>query len=441
MANLRYAPEFKVQIDHAPIPAVLRASISSVTFQSGFDAVDRVELTLVNENLRWLDHPLLDMDKKLTLSLGYAPDPLTQVFVGEIVSQDASFPASGTPTLAVAAQDHRHRMQSARKARWFAIPIKSYGNIPMTDINVVDLISSENGLLPLMDPIGAALSVILGGVQAAATDVKDAEKVEKIIRKQITESDFEFLKKISLENGWDVLIDHSGDHGGYKLRFMSPLEHLTPDITLKYGQSLIDFTPRLSTVGQIAGVTATIWMSSVKKEFSITVSWNWDRQQLELGIDAGAGFGPPAKKKGAKDSDTPAGNKDQSGCSSSQIGETNAQSNQSKETSPVQTSWTLVDEPLTLANASRVILSKLIPMLNKRLTGSGSTVGDPQILPGKVLRLEGLGEKFGGLYRVTSATHTIDSGGYRTRFEVRKEIWFGSIPLPQQGAIPIQPPF
>ncbi len=53
------------------------------------------------------------------------------------------------------------------------------------------------------------------------------------------------------------------------------------------------------------------------------------------------------------------------------------------------------------------------------------------------MQLEGVGEQFGGLYRVTSATHTIDGGGYRTSFEVRKEIWFGSIPLLEQGAVPV----
>jgi uncharacterized protein len=38
---------------------------------------------------------------------------------------------------------------------------------------------------------------------------------------------------------------------------------------------------------------------------------------------------------------------------------------------------------------------------------------------------------------VTSATHSIDSGGYRTGFEVRKEIWFSAIPLVEQGAVPV----
>ncbi len=39
-----------------------------------------------------------------------------------------------------------------------------------------------------------------------------------------------------------------------------------------------------------------------------------------------------------------------------------------------------------------------------------------------MIELDNLGPDFSGVYRVRSATHTIDSGGYRTAFEVRKEI-------------------
>jgi hypothetical protein len=43
-----------------------------------------------------------------------------------------------------------------------------------------------------------------------------------------------------------------------------------------------------------------------------------------------------------------------------------------------------------------------------------------------VIRIDGLGASdFNGNYRVTSASHTVDSGGYRTSFEVRKG--FGGI--------------
>ena len=48
-----------------------------------------------------------------------------------------------------------------------------------------------------------------------------------------------------------------------------------------------------------------------------------------------------------------------------------------------------------------------------------------------MINLEGLGDQFSGNYRVTTATHTIDSAGFKTAFDVRKEIWFGSVPIPK----------
>ena len=406
MANLRYAPEFRVAIKDSPVPAALRASISSVHLQTGLEGADRVELTLGNEGLRWLDDPLLVLDNKLTLWMGYAPDPLDQVFVGQIVAHEASFPSSGMPTLTVVAQDLRQQLQNGNKARWFAIPFPTLGNLPIPDVAVASMVTLENHLLPALDPIGATLSVLLGGAQTFLA-LGDPKTMQMIIRKQAGESDFDFLGRIARENGWEMLIDHSASGGGHLLRFMSPESHVAPDVTLKYGRSLIDFTPRISTVGQIDAVTVTIWQPDLKMDFTVSVSWDWDRQSLDLSIVPG--FGLPGSV---------------------------AQAPVAPPATPKQTT-TLVEEPLSRADAPRVILGKLIPQLNRRLTASGSTIGDTKIQAGTVVRVEGAGQTLGGLFRVTSASHVLDSGGYRTSFEGRKEIWLGSIPLPQQGAVPI----
>ena len=92
-------------------------------------------------------------------------------------------------------------------------------------------------------------------------------------------------------------------------------------------------------------------------------------------------------------------------------------------------------EAISPVTAPKEILSELLPRLNNRLTASGSTIGEPRIKASKVINFDGLGQQFGGLYRITQATHTIDSGGYRTQFEARKEVWFGSIPLPKAGRV------
>jgi hypothetical protein len=402
-AEARYAPEFQVRINGRAVPSALRASIMSVTCQSGIEGADRVELSLVNENLRWLDHPLIAVERELSLSIGYAPDPLEQIFVGNIVGQSATFPSSGAPTLTVVAHDRRHRLQQGTSSRWFAIPTQCYGNFPMSDLSVTSLVSLEHLLIPIFDPVGAAISAVLEGVEVAA-NLGDPDARQKIIRKQVGETNYDFLHRIAKENGWDMLIDHSGPLGGTTLRFSSPLSHLTPDVTWKYGRSLLDFSPRLSMVGQIVSISARIWKPEIKMEFNVKVSWDWDRNSLSVSISPGIGL-----------STAPAG----------------SQSSNEPEV-------LLLEEPVNQFTGPRVIVRKLTDRLNRRLTASGSLVGDARIKPTMVARIEGVGERFGGLYRLTSVTHTVDSGGFRTSFEARKEIWFGSIPLIEQGAVRVQ---
>jgi uncharacterized protein len=395
VSNPRFAPELALRLNGSPVPAELRASVTGVRLQSSLGAADRVDLSLANERLRWLDHELLKLDTELVLALGYAPDPLEQLFVGPIVGQAATFPGGGIPTLTVSAQDRRSRLQRGTKSRWFAIPIPKVANIPLPDIAIAPLVAAENGLVPVLDPVGAALSVILGGAQLIAS-LDSTGAVQQAIRKQEAETDFDFLARVCLENGWEMVVDHAGQLGGRTLRFFSPLGHLTPDVSLAWGRSLLEFTPRVSTVGQIASVTAYVWVARIKTSFQVTVGWDWDRMALTIDV-----VPTVAPMKGG----------------SSQV---------------------IVKKPLTAASAPRELVSKLVPKLNNRLTGSGSTVGDPRIRPGAVLKLEGLGVQFSGLYRVTSATHSLDTSGYRTSFEVRKEIWFGSIPASDQGAVPIR---
>lgn len=405
-AAMRYAPEFQVRLNDQAVPAALRASITSVSYQTGLDGADRVELAVANENLRWLDHPLLKLDNALALSMGYAPDPLRQQFVGEIVALSPTFPAGGSPMMTVSAQDLRHRMQRGSKARWFAIPAECLGNFPIPDTAVAAMVSAENLLQPIMDPIGAALSVIIGGAEAAATFAfgsPDAQ--QKLIRRQGGESDYDFLRRLCAENGWEMVMDHQGPLGGRRLHFLSLIDSSPASpVTLRYGRSLIDFTPRISMVGQVAKVAVSFWVSALDLEFTVAAGWDWDRSALTLDIIPG--YGAPELAVG-KDANK----------------------------NPVM----VLNEPLSSKTAPRVLVSKLLAKLNNRLTGSGRCVGDPNIQAGTVMRLEGVGKQFGGLYRVTSATHSIDGGGYQTSFEVRKEVWFGSIPLQEQGAVTIEP--
>jgi hypothetical protein len=311
----------------------------------------------------------------------------------------AAFPNGAGPTVTVTAQDARYRLAQGNKVRWFGVPIPSVGVFPLPDVATAPIVALENLLLPIIDPVGAALSVLLGAAEAASS-IADPGGAQKFIRKQANESDYDFLTKIAKENGWEMVIDHSGPLGGHLLHFFSPLDKLQADVDLTYGASLMEFTPRITNVGQIFSVSGYVWVPAIKMVFNIVLGFDWDRMALTLAIyPAGIAFGPS----------TPSAD--------------------------------LIDDPLTLATAPRKLVSELIPKLNKRLTATGGTIGDPAIRAGRVLRITGVGVQFGGLWRVTEATHTIDSSGYRTHFELRKEIWFGSIPAPAQGAIPVRVSF
>ena len=59
------------------------------------------------------------------------------------------------------------------------------------------------------------------------------------------------------------------------------------DLSLKYGQSLIDFTPKLTTVGDVFGIAARVWVNSIKTGFVIMISWDYDRAAFNLAIYPG----------------------------------------------------------------------------------------------------------------------------------------------------------
>jgi len=384
----QFGPTFTPLINGNPLPPALRGAVSSITWTAGMQGSDSVDVVVANPNLQWLDNPLLAVDNGFQLSIGYAPDPLEKVFVGEITGVEPSFPNGGMPTIRVTAHDFLQRLTHGKVDRAFAINLPTIGTLPLPDPAVAGIVSATNLLIPDLDPVGAALSTLMSLVSYIVAP----QEAQHSVRKESGQTDFDFLTAIAKDNGWEVYIDHTLEPKGYVLRFQFLIQDYSPSVTLQWGQSLMDFTPRLTTVGDIWGVTARVWIASLQVEFVIMVNWDYDRASFNLMIYPGLGD------------------------LTSVLG--------SKAASAVSI------KPTGFPTALREILTELLPRLNNRLTGTGSTIGNPQIKPGKVINLAGLGSQFSGLYRITSATHTFDSSGYRTTFQVRKEVWFGGIPVP-----------
>jgi phage protein D len=387
-----YAPDWSLRINGEELPAAVRGTVTSIRYEDGQNAADRVEVGLANPDLRWLQKHIkglgfqpfptgirigpikaadaapegtFDIANTLRLSLGYAPDPLEQVFLGEVTGVQVSFPNGGMPTLTMVAHDYLQRLAQGTAARGFG---------PLQDALVVGILSAENLLIPQLDPAIVAVSAAMTAINVIFKGTGGT--------RQTGQSDLDLLQKIARDYDADFWVD---GNTLYLSRFVKEYE---PRLTLTWGESLLDFSPKMSTVGQVAAVSMKFTLREIPLDFLVTVFWDFDRESLGISIV------PGAAAKGAKAVSGPA--------------------------------FTIIDEPISspadIVNSSLKIYRELRNKLNNRLTGSGSAIGDPRIRAGAVVRLEGLGPDFSGNYRVASATHSLDTGGYKTSFEVKKEI-------------------
>jgi uncharacterized protein len=395
--NPQYVPDFQVKIANVDIPWELRASIMSVRLTAGLEGSDQVQLSIFNEHLKWLDDPRFAIDVPIRLSIGYQPNSIVLMFVGAIKAVQATFPSSGTPTLDVTAQDLITDMQDAKNSRWFSSDVPKTTNKPVPRAVMANQVASKYGLVAQFDPTGADLAKLVGSVTSVLSEalgVGDPGDPQRGVDRQINTVDYDLLKRVARESGYDLMIDHTSQNAGKVLIFFAPWDHLAPDVALTYGENLMDFTPRLTQIGQIGSVIANVWQPGSKKTVAVTLGWDWQRMGLALSVQQGQATAAP----GSSD--------------------------------------LVIDEPLTVGTAPRRLISELIPKLNNRITGSASAVGDPALRPGAVVKIEGVGVQFGGYYRITKSTHTIDSGGYRTEFDLRKEIWF-TLSATAQGAVKV----
>jgi phage protein D len=388
--SLQYAPDYRLELNGEDVPAALRAAITSINYEDGQNAADRVEVSIANANVRWLqDHikglgfrpptglsigpikgpsltngGMFDMDNKLTLSMGYADGRVEEMFKGEITGVEADFPTGGMPTMTIVAHDYLHRLTEGSYGRGFG---------PLPDAVIAAILSAENLLLPAIDPTIIAASTAIAVVNIIFNGSG---------RKQKGQTDFQLLKEIAETYDADFWVE--GDVL-YLSRF---IKEYSPSVSLKWGESLLSFSPRVSTIGKVAGVGAKFTLREIPLSFLVAIAWDFDRESLMIHVVPGAAA---ASLK-------------------SLIG-------------PILTTINRpIGSPADITNSALFLARQLRQTINNRLTGTASAVGDPRIRAGAVVEITGVGEDFSGNYRVTSATHTINDQGYRTRFQFQKEI-------------------
>jgi Bacteriophage probable baseplate hub protein len=358
-----YVPELEVNVGGRPLERAAIHDVTTVTYHDSLDEIDGFEITINNwdaeqRTFKYADSRLFDPGRKLELWLGYhGRDRLKLMVTGQITSLKPTFPASGQPTLVVSGLNLLHSLRREQVSA-------AYENKTDSEIarQIVTRLGDQGVALTLQTP-------------AAATENRYPYLF------QDNRYDIVFLLERARRIGYDLFVVEPVGAGDPALFFgPSPrVRRVTYDLT--YGRSLIDFNPTFSTALQVGKVTVRGWNAVTKEAISETV----DRSQLATTHVARG------------EDDDPAG----------------AFRNREE---------VITDRPVATKEEARTLARETLERIAKEtVTASGSVVGLPDLRAGTVVRIAGVGARFGGRYFVTATSHTISDSGYTTQFDCRRE--------------------
>lgn len=193
---------------------------------------------------------------------------------------------------------------------------------------------------------------------------------------QHNQTDLEFLQDRARRIGFEVVVE------GKTLLFRKRQNAAAEVLTLTRETDLLAFHPRLTTLGQTGEMTVRGW--NVKDKATVVGKAATGDETSTMG---GSASGPAAAKKA--------------------FGASNASS---------------VSRPVSSqAEADQIARGRFNDMALAYISGEGVCIGRTDLRAGKVVKIEGLGRRFSGLYYVAAATHTYTPGaGYRTAITVRR---------------------
>jgi phage protein D len=190
---------------------------------------------------------------------------------------------------------------------------------------------------------------------------------------QHNQTDLEFLHERARRLGYEVVVEDK------TLYFRRPPANRPAAVTLALDQDLVEFCPRLTTMTQVGHMGVRGW--DPKNKTAIVGTAN-DAEGM-----GGNHTGPQVTR--------------------SAFGPTSSIG---------------VQHPVfTQAEADQMAQGQFHDMALSYISGDGACCGRPDVRAGMVIRIEGAGRRFSGLYYVTSTTHTLTAEqGYRTAFTVRR---------------------
>lgn len=374
-----YAPHFEIKLRGQNLNRAVVRDVLDVSYRESLDKLDSFEITLNDwdpVNLRpKYSSPYDQNGNLLTLEDG---SPVPNFEPGAQVELRLGYYGPEEPRLMMTGQvvslspSFPSSGTPTLKVRALSL---LYTLQTAADVRLFERKTDSDIAAEIAEELGIAISIPPG-------QASEETPHEHLLMKN--EPPILFLMGRARRLGYDMYVTIPEDDDEPELFFgRTPTSQTTYELT--WGRSLIQFSPTLKVRGQVGKVVVRGWNPTASgNERVITGEATWS----DLGPDM-----PDQQLLSNIDS------------------------------SLAETYETDIDHPISSQEEAnqeaRGILENLIKSL---VTGSGSTVGLPDLRAGKTVQINGMGLRYDGRYVITETTHKFGSSGYTTDFSARMEV-------------------
>jgi uncharacterized protein involved in type VI secretion and phage assembly len=190
---------------------------------------------------------------------------------------------------------------------------------------------------------------------------------------QENQTNMEFLRERAARNGFELFITED------KINFCKP--KVQESLALEWLDDISKFSTRVTSAEQVSSVEVRAWDYTQKKLISQTA--NKEKQVTETGNQLG---------------------------SSTSTAFSNLKSPK----------MIVVDKPVASQKQAKAMAQALCDELGGEFVyADAKAAGNPEIRPGRVVKLQGMGDRYSGKYYVTETRHFFNQRVYETDFSVR----------------------
>jgi len=248
-AQVALANVIQIKVNGADISTTVMADLKYAEVESSIHLPSMLTLKFHDPLFALIDGTTFALGTPIVVMMGKDLQSITEVFNGEVVSQEPVFEETFTATLTVRAYDKLHRLNRETKRRAL---------VQSTDSDAVTRIAQEAGLTAQVQATSAVHPVLW----------------------QDNMTDLSFIHMLARRNGYEVRCN------GTILTFKPP-QTLDSGIIAKWGENLRQFEPKLSIAQQVNEVTVQGW--DLKQSQLISGVASSTTNDMQTGISATGG--------------------------------------------------------------------------------------------------------------------------------------------------------